>query len=142
MKISSIEASRQKIRISISHHVYNKTRSIQECLLSLKHRNSYCFLVCIAVFTAFPSRRASRNCSEGLEEMFLDRVAITSAIVDFSIFFSRGRLARSKLFCNDRAINWACAGKNVVYIKLHLWGLIGQYAIDSSLITPNMRFPS
>ena len=51
-------------------------------------KNSDLFQVSIRVCAAFLSRRAFRNCHEGLEGMLLDRVGNESAIVDFfsSIF--------------------------------------------------------
>ena len=52
-------------------------------LLSSNRRDSGNFPVSIDVCAAFPCRRASRNCSNGVEEMLLDGVANVSAIVDF-----------------------------------------------------------
>ena len=69
-----------------------KRKSNQAWLLSQERRDSECFPVNIGVCAAFPSIRASRNSSKGLEErkgqeeMFLDRVADESAIVVFPHF--------------------------------------------------------
>ena len=52
------------------------------------------FSVSIGVCAAFLSRRASRNCSKGLEETLLDGVANESAIVPFC---SCDRLTLNKL---------------------------------------------
>ena len=82
----------------------------------LKWRDSGCFPQSVGICTAFPRRRANRNSSKVLEEMFLDRLANKSDIVDFfsSFFFSCDRLTEVNyllLFYIDRSINWACAGK-------------------------------
>ena len=67
-------------------HVSNKTYWRKSIDLFLKQRDSNHFPVNIGVCAAFPSRRASRNSSIGLEEMLLDGVAIESAIADFVHF--------------------------------------------------------
>ncbi len=57
--------------------------------------------ISIGVRAASPSRRASRNCSKGLEEMLLDGVANVSAIVDFFppfLFCSHDHLTRSSFY--------------------------------------------
>ena len=61
-------------------------KSIQERLLSQEEMDSECFPVSIGVCAAFPSRRACRNCCEGLEEMLLGGVLYESAI-GLLIFF-------------------------------------------------------
>ena len=57
------------------------------------------FPVSISVCPSFLSRRASRNCSKGLEETFLDRVVNESAIVDFCL---RNHLTGGTDFYNDK----------------------------------------
>ena len=61
-------------------------KPIQDCLLSQEWRDSELFLVCIDTSVAFLNRRASRNSSEGQEEL---EVAIFSHCIYF--------LARSPL---------------------------------------------
>ena len=127
MRISSIKVSTQKLHISTSCHVCNKTyrrKSIMECLLSSKRRDSECFPVSNGVCAAFLSRRASRNCRKGLEEMLLDRVENKSSIFDFPPFCLCNSLTGSEvllLFCNTREIYWACAGKKVFSVSASLY---------------------
>ena len=45
---------------------------------------------CIGVRAAIFSRRASRNCSKGLEETLIDGNKTESAIVDLFLLFARG----------------------------------------------------
>ena len=57
---------------------------------SQEQKDLECFPESIGVCATFPSRRASRNCSEGLEETLRDGDANESAIVKlFSTIFAR-----------------------------------------------------
>ena len=56
---SSIDVSKQKLCLSTSCHIYNKTcrrKSIMECLLSQERRDSECFSISIGVCAASLSR--------------------------------------------------------------------------------------
>ena len=72
--------------------------------------DSVWFSINVDVCAAFPSRRASRSSSKGLEEMILDRVVYVSAIAS-SFLHNHLTGAGSKkyiyilLFLNDRAIS-------------------------------------
>ena len=81
IRISSSEASKQKLYISTLYHVYNKTyrRKILKCLLSQMKG----FRVCKHWSLCSLSRRASTNSCNVLEAPLLDRVGNESIIVDF-----------------------------------------------------------
>ena len=87
IRICSIKVSKEKVT-----HLYFmpclqwnfRRKSIQDRLLSQEQSNSVHFPENIDVSAAFPSRRAFRNSSEGLEEMLLDGVAYKSVMIDES----------------------------------------------------------
>ena len=80
-----------------------------EWLLSSKRRASRVFSCKHWHLCSLPSRRASRNCSKGLEETLLDTIVNVSAIVVFIPICLHDGLTGSRVFNNDRAIYWACA---------------------------------
>ena len=89
LRICSTDVSKQKLHISTSP--MSKTYS-KELLFSESTPP-----VSIDDCAAVPSRRASRNCSRGLEETLFDRVVNESAIVEFSRF-SHDHLTGSEVF--------------------------------------------
>ena len=80
-----------------------------------------CVPVRVGVCAAFFSRRASRNGRKGRKVTFFDDVENESAIIIiiylFIFLFARVTVSPEVkflfLFYNDRAIYWACAGKNI-----------------------------
>ena len=75
IKISSVEVSKQKLRIARSTAKLTAKKSIQEQLHFQERRDSVCFPVCIVVNAAFLSRRVSSNYSKSLEAKLLNGVA-------------------------------------------------------------------
>ena len=85
IRISSIEARKQKIHISTALYVNNKTynKEIHPGATPFSRVKGFSVSVSFGFCLVFLSRTASRKCRDGLEETLLDGVLYESAIVEF-----------------------------------------------------------
>ena len=128
--VSFIEVSKQKLHITISHSVYNKTYSKEICPGVTPFSRAKGFgvfsseLWCLC---SIPRQKSFGNSCKGLEEMLLAGVANKSGIVGFPPFCSHDRLTGSVfllLFYSDRAIYWACAGKQNMVFSMYTFPVL------------------
>ena len=112
IRISSIEASQQTLRIS--NRVMSTTRLTakkSERLLSQERLDTVYFPESIGVSVTIPSLRVTRYISRGIEICFLTELRmINSSLFFFPFFYTKPfNWKCSCCFYKDRAICWACA---------------------------------